>query len=94
MLTDFVETHGGQHRDRLLVTSLTKRHPEEAANRMLGRNVAGAWRFCLSGVSVAYDLQAHAIGISKAEHLFFKPLARALHRDAGAEQSLFPKCQR
>ena len=94
LLADLAEAHGGQHAYRPFVASLAKRHPEEAADRVLGRDVAGARSLCLPCIRVADDLQAHAIGVGKAEHLLLKPLAGAFRRNTRGQQALLPELER
>src|SRR6202035_4281683 len=86
VLADLVETHRGQHAYGLLVAALAQRDSKEAANRMFGRNIAGAWSLSLPGMVVAHNFQTHAVRIPKAEHLFLKPLPGTLHGNPGTQE--------
>src|ERR1700722_11510324 len=94
MLGDFAEAHGGEHAYRSFVASLAKRHPEEAADRVLGRNVTGTRGLCFSRVRGADDLQPHTIGVGEAKDLLLKPLTGAFRGDARGQQTLLPERKR
>ena len=67
-----------------------QRDAEKSANRVLRGHRREARSLYIARVGVSDDLDLHAVGIGKRQHLFFKPISRFLDENTRVGQPLAP----